>query len=169
MMDHVDAERRRLVEHFRSVSGGPGLSAAQRYILAAMIVAAAAAIEWLVFDVWLRRPPATFVGLIVAVSAASRFLGAGPGWFTAALATLDLAYDMSRYGNLEEERFLGTVAAYVTILLFRPGSFRGPARFLRSLPAQSPFRSRRTSSPIIRSVTASSIIGWPDASRSRSL
>jgi hypothetical protein len=140
------AEAAALVPCYRALSttgGGPGLSTFQRYILAVAMVAGAEAIEWLWWGL-LGRPPATYVGLIVAVLASSRFLGTGPGWLTAALATVDLAYDVS---NLmvdveHRERFLGTVAAYVAILLFRRGSFDGLRRlgtgFLRTFGRATP-------------------------------
>lgn len=119
---------RAFAQFIQQVKPARMLSTLQRYVLAVAIFVGAEAMEWLVWGVLLGRPPATFVALIYAVLASSRFLGAGPGWLTAALATLGLACDMSRHGE-SPERFVGTVAAYLAILLFRQGSFGGGSEF----------------------------------------
>ncbi len=104
-----------------------------RYVLAVASIVAAETVESLVFGAWLGRPPATFVELIAAVILSSRFLGAGPGCLTAALASLDLAYDLYLNESFATERFFGTIGAYLLILLVMPRSYRGPTRYLRSL------------------------------------
>jgi hypothetical protein len=121
------------------------LSVPQRYVLAAALIVGVEIIEW----GWgiLFGSLNTFVGLLIAVLVASRFLGIGPAWFTAALATINLAYDVPM-----DERYFGTVAAYVAIVFVTQGSFGGLVRFLRALiKPLIQLSSRKESAPQSRS------------------
>jgi hypothetical protein len=116
-----------------SSAGGPTeLSPLQKYVLVVAMIVGAEAIEWMCGV--LLGPPTTFVGLLIAVLFSSRFLGAGPAWFCAALAAMNLAYDVPMDG-----RYVGTISAYLAILIIvRQGSFGGLARFRRALRRWSP-------------------------------
>jgi hypothetical protein len=109
-------EERAFSEFMQKVKPTPELSAPQRYGLAIALIVAAEVIEW----VWcaLFGPPTTFVWLLIAVLISSRCLGAGPAWFTAALAAMNLACDVPM-----NERYFGTVAAYLAVVLITQGSF----------------------------------------------
>jgi hypothetical protein len=114
----MNPEERAFCEFLQTVKPVPEFSTPQRYGLAAAFVVGTETIEWgwgLLFG-----PPTTFVGLLISVLAASRFLGAGPAWFTAALAAMNLAYDVPM-----DERYFGTVAAYLAGVLIIRGSFGG--------------------------------------------
>ncbi len=118
-----------------------GLSTPMRYALATGLIVGAVVVTELFWNLALHREPTTFVPLIVAVVASSRLLGVGPGWLSAALAAAILAWELSLDGNFDpqdHERFLGTVGAYVAILIFD-----ADASWLRGLRA----RTRRSAAP----------------------
>jgi hypothetical protein len=116
---------------YSSAGGARGFSTLQRYCLASVLIVGAELIEW-VWGVWFG-PPTTFVPLLIVVLVSARFLGAGPAWFTAGLAAISLAYHVP-----VDERYCGTVTAYLAVLLVTRGSFGGSARFLRTLWRGSP-------------------------------
>jgi hypothetical protein len=111
-------EERSFCEFIQQIKPARELTTVQRYVLAGALVAGAEAIE----GVWslLFGPPITFVPLLIAVLIASRFLGAGPAWLTAALAAVGLAYDLPM-----DQRYFGTVVAYLAVVSIMQGSFGG--------------------------------------------
>ncbi len=137
-IDRVGAAEQRLIERMARARAR-GLSTPMRYALAVAAIVGAETVEWLVFGAWLGRPPATFFELFVAIIVSARFLGAGPGCLTAALATMDLAYDLSLNGSFDAERFFGIVATYVAIII----ALCVDANSLRGLRA----RIRRSAAP----------------------
>lgn len=174
MNEREVAQANELVRVYRAAGGGFRPSTLLKYVLAVVVVVVAVCVTQLLWGVVLSRPPTTFVALIAAVAFSARFLGAGPSWLTGALAAVVLAWELPPEGSFaidpeHRERFVGTVTAYLAILLFRPGSFGGASRFFRSFSAYRSLMIRRISSLITRRVNVSSVIGWPDASRSRSV
>jgi hypothetical protein len=122
-------EERAFCEFVRRCKPARALSTPQRYVLAVAMIAGAEVIEWMC-GVFLG-PPTTFVGLLIAVLVSARFLGAGPAWLTGALAAMNLAYDVPI-----DERYVGTLSAYLAILLLvRQGPFGGSeSRYRRKSP-----------------------------------
>lgn len=103
-------EERAFCAFMRTVKPACELSTLERYGLAVALIAGAEVIEQ-VLGV-LLGPPTTFVPFLMAVLISSRFLGAGPAWFTASLAAAGLAYEVPI-----NERYVGTVAAYLAVAL----------------------------------------------------
>jgi hypothetical protein len=144
-----------LVQVYRAAGGSPRFSTPLRYALAVVVVAVAVGVILLLEAVF-HKEPVTFVELIVAVVFSSRYLGAGPGWLTAALAAAYLAWELPPDGSFAidpqyYERFIGTVGAYIAILLFRSRSLGGSPRLFRAHRASM---IRRISSLITRGLTS---------------
>jgi hypothetical protein len=101
-------------EFIQQVKPAQELSTVQRYGLAITLIGGAEMIEW----IWSAAlgPPTTFVEFLIAVLVASRFLGTGPAWLSAALAAMALACDVP-----VDERYFGTVAAYLAVVLITRG------------------------------------------------
>jgi hypothetical protein len=124
---------RAFAQFLQQVKPAVELSTPQRYGLAFALIVAAEVIEWTLCV--LLGPPTTFVELLIAVLVSSRFLGTGPAWFTAALAAMNLAYDTPL-----DERYVGTVAAYLAAVLLTQGSFgRSEPRRRRKGPRVSKY------------------------------